>query len=564
MQQVIRQYRPDDRGGNGNQGNSGSLEGSSLTNGDDLAGTTTGADTTGNGLPNLNDDNLGSADLGVTNLGSSAGTTDHDDDYTTGTVEISNVSALDRRVDADDDLVIADANSGTGVGAGGDLSSPGIGTLNDAGLTASGSADVDDDEIPEVNAATLVGSTAGAMGGLSETDASSGTAVVGSMSGTGIDPNVNLNLGEPEQATSVGSQSTGKTALITGASSGIGRELANLFAKDGYNLILVARSEDSLQQIAQEYEQQFGLQATVISRDLADPNAPDEIYAETQRQGLQIDVLVNDAGIGEYGKFATESDLQKELSIIQLNVTSLVHLTKLYLKDMVTRNEGKILMLGSIASVMPHPMMAVYGATKAFIYSFSEALRNELKDTNITITVLMPPATDTDFFNKAGATHTVAQEQARSMSAAEVAKTGYNALMKGKDKVAVGLMAKIMTAASYILPDAVVTQNGRNLLKSREEAKQDAQKTTIALAIGAAVIGGLWLLSRSRGNGAINTYDKFKYRAKVNSAKRSVLDALPDTSIGDKLTNITPIDSVVDSMKGTYHDAKAAVDKALV
>jgi NAD(P)-dependent dehydrogenase (short-subunit alcohol dehydrogenase family) len=272
-------------------------------------------------------------------------------------------------------------------------------------------------------------------------------------------------------------------------------------------------------------------------------------------------VLVNDAGVGEYGMFATESDLQKELSLIQLNVSALVHLTKLYLKDMVARNEGKILMLGSIASVMPHPLMAVYGATKAFIYSFSEALRNELKDTNVTVTVLMPPATDTDFFNKAGATHTVAQEQARSMSPAEVAKTGYDALMKGKDKVAVGMMAKIMTTASLIMPDSMVTQSGRNLLKSREEAKQDAQKTTIALAVGAAVIGGLWLISRSWGNGTVSSLNKSSYRSKVNSAKRSAQNSLKE-SLADSTP--TRIDSVVDSAKGTYHDAKAAIEEAMV
>lgn len=354
----------------------------------------------------------------------------------------------------------------------------------------------------------------------------------------------------------------GKTALITGATSGIGRELANLFAKDGYNLVLVARSDDSLQQIAQEYEQQFGITTTIISKDLTDPSAPDQIYQETQQQGLTVDVLVNNAGVGEYGMFATDTDLQKELSLIQLNITSLVHLTKLYLGNMVSRNEGKILLLGSVASVMPNPLMAVYGATKSFIYSFGEAIRNELKGTNVTVTVLMPPATDTDFFNKAGAAHTVAQDQARSMSAADVAKEGYDALMSGKDKVAAGFKTKLQVAASHVLPDAVVTQNARNLMKDRSEAEQDKkQSTTIALAIGVtiAVIGGFLLTNnRRRSNGfstngfdtddLVDRYDRARYRYKAKSVGHSAKNA---------------VSSVADSVKGTYHDAKAAVEKAL-
>ena len=199
-------------------------------------------------------------------------------------------------------------------------------------------------------------------------------------------------------------QNNGKTALITGASSGIGRELTRLFAKDGYNLVLVGRDSDALQLYSNNLQNQYGTQVTLIQKDLANPAAPDEIYAETSGQGLHIDVLVNDAGFGEYGMFATETDLQKELGVVQVNAVALVHLTKLYLKDMVSRNEGKILMLGSEASVSPNPMMAVYGATKAFIKSFSEAIRNELNDTNITVTVLMPGATNTNFFKVAGAT----------------------------------------------------------------------------------------------------------------------------------------------------------------
>ena len=231
-------------------------------------------------------------------------------------------------------------------------------------------------------------------------------------------------------------KTNGQTALITGASSGIGYELTKLFAQDGYNLVLVSRNTDRLNEIATEFQRQYGLEkVTVVGADLAQPETPQRVYDEVQGQGITVNVLVNDAGFGEYGLFATETDLQKELAMIQTNVTALVHLTKLFLKDMTTRNEGKVLMLASVVSVLPNPLMAVYGATKAFILSFSEALRNELNNTKITVTALLPGATNTDFFNRAGSVGTRAHEQAMKTDAAGVARDGYEALMSGKDKV---------------------------------------------------------------------------------------------------------------------------------
>lgn len=540
MQQRIRQYMPDGTG-SGNKQTMGSM--------------------------NPNDDDLGSASLGAANIGSSAGDDDGDNYIITGDsgpITSSNLSNEDRPSDYEDDLSLADTEfaSSTDVGFGGDMGNS-AGTLDDYQTTSLNSSPFNDNNTNAGAIDALAGGTAGAMYGISDSDDlnQSASAGLGSMSGSGMDPNLS-QLPQPEPST--GRQSSGKTALVTGASSGIGRELANLFAKDGYNLVLVARSDDSLQRIGQEYEQQFGIQTTIISRDLTDPNAPEEVYAETQRQGLTIDVLVNDAGVGEYGMFATESDLQKELAIIQLNISSLVHLTKLYLKDMVQRNEGKILMLGSIASVMPNPLMAVYGATKAFVYSFSEALRNELKGRNVTVTVLMPPATDTDFFNKAGASHTVAQEQARAMSPAEVAKAGYDALMQGRDKVAAGFKTKLMAAASHIMPDQMITQNARNLMKSQEEAQQERQKSILTFAVGALVLGGLWLLTRGRTyENAISTDDKARYRYKTSKAKDAIEDAVDNTSRKSRSLRPGPVDSVVDSVKGTYHNAKAAVEEAL-
>lgn len=345
----------------------------------------------------------------------------------------------------------------------------------------------------------------------------------------------------------------GKTALITGASSGIGRELTRLFAKDGYQLVLIGRDEESLQQQAYNFQNQYGTQTTIISKDLADPKAPDEIYAETNHQGLTIDVLVNDAGFGEYGMFATETDLQKELDIVQVNAVALMHLTKLYLKDMVARNDGKILMLGSEVSVYPNPLMAVYGATKAFIKSFSEAIRNELKDTNITVTVLMPGATNTDFFNKAGASNVRGADPQKTASPADVAKEGYQALMQGKDHVVAGWMNKARVAIGHVLPDPVLAAGVRRDMTPKDESDQaQKQLTAVAFAVGAIVFGGLWLLTQNRSSARpIKSYNKAmagKARRRAGQVGKSTQDAFA---------------SVGDSVKGAYQQAREVVEDAV-
>jgi len=258
-----------------------------------------------------------------------------------------------------------------------------------------------------------------------------------------------------------------KTALITGASSGIGYELARIFAREGYNLVIVGRDQDTLTSTAQTFKQEFGRTVTTIAKDLSLPNSPEELYQEVNSQGIKIDALVNNAGMGEYGLFA-ETDLQKELAIIQLNITSLVHLTKLFLQDMIARGEGKILQLASIAGTMPNPLMAVYGATKAFVLSFSEALAEELKDTNITITALLPGATGTDFFNKAGANDTTVAEIASETDPADVAQDGYDALMRGDVKIVSGMMNKIQTAMAAVLPDSLNAKNMRKQMEKKE------------------------------------------------------------------------------------------------
>ncbi|MCC9167060.1 SDR family NAD(P)-dependent oxidoreductase [Pontibacter harenae] len=247
-----------------------------------------------------------------------------------------------------------------------------------------------------------------------------------------------------------------KTALITGASNGFGMELAKLFAKDGYNLVLVARSTDRLKKLGYSLQDEHQLEhVCIVTSDLTRPESAQEIYEEVKSSGIEIDVLVNNAGVGVHGTFL-DNEFQRELDVIQLNVVSLVTLTKLFLPEMKLRNEGKILNLGSIVSLMPAPLMAIYGATKAFVLSFSEALANELKDTNITVTTLCPGAGNTDFFHKADAEYTKAANGPLS-EPKDVARAGYEAMMKGEVKVVPGFMNKIQAAASNVIPDTALS-----------------------------------------------------------------------------------------------------------
>ena len=239
-------------------------------------------------------------------------------------------------------------------------------------------------------------------------------------------------------------------ALLTGATSGFGYELAHLLANDGYNLIIVARSSDRLHEVCDELMKKYKIDVFPITKDLFKASAAEEIYRETSQKELQVDILINNAGQGQYGSF-TEYDLCRDHDLIHLNILNLVSLTKLYLRDMKKRNQGKILQLGSILSKYPTPLMSVYAATKAFVLSFSEGLINELKDTNITITVLLPGAADTDFFHKAMGTGTVTYKETDLYDPAKVAKDGYEALMSGESRIVSGIKSKLQAAASNVL-----------------------------------------------------------------------------------------------------------------
>jgi short-subunit dehydrogenase len=259
-------------------------------------------------------------------------------------------------------------------------------------------------------------------------------------------------------------KNTHKYALITGATSGIGLELAKLFAKNGYDLVIVARDQNELRTSSAELEN-YGIKVTAIAKDLFQPNAAAELYEEVKAQGIEIDVLVNNAGHGLYGKF-TETDLDMEVKIIQLNITSLVILTKLFIKDMVKRGSGKILNTSSIASKSPGPWQSVYHGTKAFVQSFTEAVRVEVKEKGVTLTALLPGVTDTDFFNKADMLDSkIAQDKSAMADPADVAKDGYEALMEGKDMVISGFKNKVGVMMNNITPDE---KNAEKMAKQQE------------------------------------------------------------------------------------------------
>jgi short-subunit dehydrogenase len=219
------------------------------------------------------------------------------------------------------------------------------------------------------------------------------------------------------------------TALITGASSGIGLELAKLHAKKGGNLVLVARTETKLKSLKTELEAKHKVQVSVIVSDLSQPKAAEEIFKQTEEKGIVVDTLINNAGFGGHGLFH-ERDFASENSMMQVNMVALTELTHLYLKGMIARNKGRILNVSSTASFMPGPLQAVYYATKAFVTSFSQAIAQEVEQYNVTVTALCPGAVDTGFV-KAGDLEGV-EIFDKAKSAASVAKCGYSAMEKGQ------------------------------------------------------------------------------------------------------------------------------------
>ncbi len=262
-------------------------------------------------------------------------------------------------------------------------------------------------------------------------------------------------------------------ALITGGTSGIGYELARCCAKDGYDLILVARSYDTLQNVSSELQKEFNVKVEILSVDLMIPGAARKIYDHFSNLNQHIEILINDAGQGYWGQFI-ETDLDREIDIIHLNVISLISLTKYYLKDMVKKGSGKILNVASSLSKTPAPYMSVYGATKSFVWAFTEALIQEVKDSGVTLTALHPGATDTDFFHKAEAENSYEYNETTLYTPEEVAKAGYEGMMHGTDRVIPGIKNKLQGMMGAFLPDTAVAKNMQHHM---EESKKAGKKT---------------------------------------------------------------------------------------
>ena len=249
------------------------------------------------------------------------------------------------------------------------------------------------------------------------------------------------------------------TVLITGASEGIGYELAKLFARDHHNLVLVARSADKLAQVANELQTQ-GVVVKAIPIDLAAPPAPKFLFDQLQREGIAIDILINNAGFGALGEFAhmREQEIQGQ---IDLNISALTSLTRLFLPSMVRRRSGRIMNVASTAGFQPGPLMAVYYATKAYVISFSEAIANELRGSGVTVTCFCPGATDTGFAKRAGNDQSRLFKQFGPMSAEKVALDGYRAVMEGRTLAISGMQNWLVAQSTRFAPRKMITAISR-------------------------------------------------------------------------------------------------------
>ncbi len=247
------------------------------------------------------------------------------------------------------------------------------------------------------------------------------------------------------------------TALITGASNGIGLELAKVHARKGDNLVLVARNMSKLNDLKLELENQYKVQVYNIAKDLSVRNSAQEVFDELKGQNIEINYLINNAGFGDFGMFA-DADWEKTEQMINLNITTLTHFTKLFVKEMVKRGNGKIMNVASTAAFQSGPTMAVYYATKAYVLSFSEAIDNELRPSGITITALCPGATESGFQDAAAMQESKLVKGRKLPTSKEVAEYGYKAMMKGKVVAIHGLMNYLMANSVRFTPRFLVVK----------------------------------------------------------------------------------------------------------
>ena len=253
------------------------------------------------------------------------------------------------------------------------------------------------------------------------------------------------------------------TALITGASSGIGFELAKVHASKGGDLVLVARNKSKLDELKMELETNYNVSVYTIGKDLSAKDAAQEVYDETTKQNIQIDYLIKNAGFGDFGMFV-ETDWNKEYQMISLNITTLTQFTKLYLQGMVQRRNGRIMNVASTSAFQSGPTMAVYFATKAYVLSFSEAVDNEVSDKGVTVTALCPGATESGFIEAAGMQASNLIEGKKLPTSKEVAAYGYQSMMKGKTVAIHGFMNWILANSSRFVPRALAVLLTRKIV----------------------------------------------------------------------------------------------------
>ncbi|MBT4123997.1 MAG: SDR family oxidoreductase [Candidatus Pacebacteria bacterium] len=261
-----------------------------------------------------------------------------------------------------------------------------------------------------------------------------------------------------------------KTALITGASSGIGKELSRIHASKGGDLVIVARRKDKLDKLKSELERKYKINVTVISKDLSDINSAKEIYDQVKSDNIKVDYLMNNAGFGGQGNFH-ERDWENDLDMMNVNMVTLTALTRFFLEDFVKRNEGKIMNTSSVAAFMPGPLQAVYFASKAYVLSLSNAIAQELSDTNITVTALIPGATKTEFSKVSGMDKTSLFRD--SVSAQSVAREGYSGMINGDLDVIAGVtgIRKLQMKIISLIPKKFILKNIHKLQKVNEHEK---------------------------------------------------------------------------------------------
>jgi short-subunit dehydrogenase len=256
----------------------------------------------------------------------------------------------------------------------------------------------------------------------------------------------------------VSNETTRPLAVVTGASSGIGYELARTFLENGYDLVVTSSNDEKLSEAAESLaEIDQDAQIEPIQADLTTPDGVRKLHTEVHALGRPVDVLAANAGVGVYGEFADETSLEDEIALINLNVTSQVHLIKLIAHEMVERGRGDILVTSSVAGIMPGPRMAVYAASKAFLRSFGQAIRHELKDKGVNVTVLMPGPTDTEFFERADMMEAKVS-QSPKQDPAEVAEAAFEALKGSSDHIVTGAKNKLQAGMAKLMSDEARTK----------------------------------------------------------------------------------------------------------